>query len=121
MDVGSLPSHRVEKVKRRRRLTHGHDFDAGTVRAEAANDPAAAQLHKRVGTTNGATDDGLVENFRWSGVIAGPVAGGGNQSFGFAGDASAVPLGDGDETLVPEAAESSNAVRNAEGNVAGGQ
>src|SRR5580692_10528152 len=90
------------------------------MRAEAANDPAAPQLHKGVGAAHGMSDDRLVENLRGSGMIAGPIAGGGHQGFGFASDAATVPFGNRDETLMSEAAESSNAVDHAVGgNVAG--
>ena len=64
MDVGGFPSHGVEQTQFGIGATQGGEFDAGAVRAEAADDPASAQLDERIGTTDGAVDDGLVENFR---------------------------------------------------------
>src|SRR5271154_6056052 len=93
----------------------GRQFDAGAVGAEAADDPAAAELDEGVGTADGAVDDGLVEDFGGAAVFiggdaVGPVGGGWDQGFGFAGDASAVPVGDGYVASVAEAAESGGAV-----------
>ena len=42
----------------------GGEFNARAMWAEAANDPAAAQLDKWIGTANRAADDGLVKNLR---------------------------------------------------------
>ena len=63
MDVGGFPSHGVEQAKFGVGGAQGCEFDAGAVRAEAANDPASAQLDERIGTADGAVDDGLVEDF----------------------------------------------------------
>jgi len=94
--------------------------------AEAADDPAAAQLDEGVGTADGAVDDGLVEDFGGAVVllnvallsvvllrlkVLSPVGGGRYQRFGFAGDAAAVPVGDGNIAGVAETAESGDAVR----------
>src|SRR5271168_847739 len=92
------------------------------MRTEAADDPATAELHEGVGTADGAIDDGLVKDFGGAIVVVGfdglgPVGGGRDEGFGFAGDASAVPVGDGEVAGVAEAAESGGAVGEAIGDV----
>ena len=110
MDVGGLPSHGVEQAKFGVRATQRSEFDAGTVWSEATNDPASAQLDKMIGTADGAVDDGLVENLGGALVILRPPCGRLDERFGFAGDASAVPVGEGDVAGMAETAESGNAV-----------
>ena len=79
------------------------------MRAEAADDPASAQLNKGIGTTHRPADDRLIQNLGRALVILGPVAGGRDQGFGFAGDSAAVPVGDGDIARVPQAAQAGDA------------
>src|SRR5260370_40614469 len=74
-----------------------------------------------IGTAHRPVDDGLVEDFGGPflltvtvGESLGPVGGGWDEGFGFTGNASAVPIGDGDETGVADAAESGSAVGQAE-------
>ncbi len=115
MDVGSFPSHGVEQAKFGIGAAQGSEFDTRAVRAETANDPAAAKLNEGIGTTNGAVDDGLVKNFGWAGIFGGleafsPASGGWNESFGFTGDAPPVPIGNGNVAGVSKTAESGGAV-----------
>ena len=69
MDVGGFPSHGVQQTEFGVGAAQGSEFDAGAVRAKAANDPAAAQLDKGIGTADGTVEDGLVENFGWAFVL----------------------------------------------------
>ena len=94
-------------------------------RAEAADDPAAAELNEGVGTADGAVDDGLVEDFGGTAVSSGvdalrPVRGRWDQGFGFTGDLAAVPVGDRNEAGMAEAAESGDAVGEAIGDSGSG-
>jgi hypothetical protein len=110
MNIGGLPSHSVEEAEFSIGRAQGSELDAGTVGSETADDPASAQLDEGVGTADGAVDDGLVEDVGGTLVILRPPCGRLNQGFSFAGDASAVPVGDGDVAGVAEAAESGDAV-----------
>src|ERR1700692_2960617 len=120
VDVGGFPSHGVEQAELGTGRAQGSQFDAGAVGSKAANDPASAQLNKMIGTADGAIDDGLVEDFAGSVVLVRPGRGGWDERFGFAGDASAVPVGDGDVAAVAEAAESGDAVGETKGDVVRG-
>ncbi len=118
VDVRGFPSHGVEQAKFGIGAAQRSEFDAAAMGAEAANDPASAQLDERIGTADGAVDDGLVEDF--GGTFAPlslktvrPTIGGRHERLGFAGDAAAVPIGDGHVAGVAEAAESGGAVREA--------
>ena len=62
MDVGSFKSHGVEQSEFGIRAAQGREFNARTVGAEAADNPASAQLHKRIRTAYCARDDGLIQN-----------------------------------------------------------
>ena len=106
MNVGGFPSHGLEQVKFGTRGGQGSEFDARAVGGDAADDPASAQLDKMVGTADGAVDDGLVKDFGGTRGIVSPGGGGREKSLGFAGDASAVPVGDGDVAGMAETAES---------------
>src|SRR5580693_10170865 len=68
MDVGGFASHDVEQAQFGVGGAQGSEFDAGAVRAEAADDPAPAQLDEGIGTSDSAADDGLVEDF--AGAVA---------------------------------------------------
>jgi len=134
VDIARLPSHGVEKAKLGIGRAQRRQFDAGAMRAEAANDPASAQLYEGIGAADRAVNDGLVENFSWAFVLqrtifAGiafsstillsvgtlsPMGGRWNQGFRFAGDAATVPVGDGDVAGVAEAAKSGGAMGQAE-------
>src|SRR5260370_7015295 len=74
-----------------------------------------------VGRVHRPVDEGLVEDLGGPflltvsvGESLGPVGGGWDEGFGFTGNASAVPIGDGYEAGVAEAAESGSAVGQAE-------
>ncbi len=126
MDVGGLKSHGMEKAEFSAGTAQGGEFDAGAMRAKAAYDPAPAKLNEGIRTADGAVDDGLVENLGRafdlvSRVRLSPVGRRRDEGFGFAGDASAVPVGDGDVAGVTEAAESGDAMHEAIGNAGGGQ
>src|SRR6202044_1293729 len=78
-------------------------------------------LNERIGTTDGAVDDGLVENLGWTFLLFGARAVGPairrlDKRFGFAGDASAVPISEGNVTGMAQAAKSSHAMREAVSN-----
>ena len=116
MDVGGFPSHGVQEAEFGVGGAQGGEFDAGAVGTEAADDPASAQLDEGIGTADGAGDDGLVEDLSRAAVVLrikalSPVGGGRDQGFGFAGNAAAVPVGDGYIAGVAETAESGDAVR----------
>ena len=78
------------------------------MRGQAADNPASTQLDKWVGTANRPAEDRLAKDFRWPLPALHPMARGRNQSLGFAGDLTAVPLGNGDEASTPEAAHAGN-------------
>ena len=69
MDVGGFPSHGVQHTELGVRATQRSELDAGAVRAKAANDPAAAQLDKRIGAADCTVEDGLIKNFGWPFVL----------------------------------------------------
>src|ERR1700678_3535755 len=120
MDVCGFPAHGVDDAKLGVGTAQGCEFDAAAQRAEAADDPASAQLDKGIGGTDGAVDDGLIENFRGSFLILCPACGGLDQRFGFPCDASAVPVGDGNKACVTETSESGGTVGEAIANAGGG-
>jgi len=117
VDVGSFPSHGVKKAELGAGSAQGSQFDAGTVGAETADDPTAAELDEGIGAADGAVDDDLIENFGGTFVILSPIGRGWDEGFGLAGDASSVPVGDGDIAGVTKAAEPGDAVSEAERDV----
>ena len=128
MDVGSFPSHGVQKAEFGIGGAQGGEFDAGAVGGKTANDPASTQLHERIGTAHGPVDDGLVEDFGGAFIFSGallsldglrPVRGRRDQSLSFAGDAASVPVGNRHVAGVAEAAQSSSSVGNAKRNSGG--
>jgi len=122
MDVGGFPSHGVEQAEFSFGGAQGSEFDAGAEGAEAADDPASAQLNEGIGTADGVIDDGLIKDFGGALLLRlmlpnlkalSPMGRRRDEGFGFAGDASAMPVGDGDVARVAETAEAGNAVREA--------
>src|SRR5580692_2976280 len=113
VDVGGLPSHGVEQAKFLTLRFQINEFDARAVRAEAAHDPASAKLHEGVETAHGTPDDGLIENFRRPFVFLGPITSGRDERLGFARDLAALPFGDSNIALMPEAAQSGDAASDA--------
>jgi len=118
VDVSGFPSHGVEQAEFDTGATQGREFDAGAVRSKAADDPTPAELDERIGTADGAVDDRLVENFGGTFLLVAldalrPVRGRRDQGFGFAGDASAVPISNSNKAGVAETAQSGDAMSEA--------
>lgn len=118
MNVGGLPSHRVQHAELGVRAAQGREFDARAVRTKATNDPASAQLDKRIGAAYGTIEDGLVENFGGALVLLRldcfrPAGRRLDKRFRLASDASPVPIGDGDIAGVAQTTQSGDAVREA--------
>src|ERR1700682_442078 len=59
MDVGGFPSHSVQETEFDVGSPQGAEFYAGTMRAEAADDPVPTQLDKGIRAADGTIDDGL--------------------------------------------------------------
>jgi len=125
MDVSGLPAHGAKQAEFGRGRIQGREFNARAQRSEAANDPASAELNERVGTADGAVDDGLIKDFAGAcGLlrreILRPTRGRWRQRLGFPGDAAAVPIGDGNIAGVAEATESGHPVSDPIWNAGGG-
>src|ERR1700679_31753 len=110
------------------------------MRPEAAGDPAPAQLYEWIGTAHGLIEDDLVKNFGGACVRSrftlasvnllpavlccfntlSPMRGRGGERFGFTGDATSVPVRDGNVAGVAEAAEPGNTVGEAKRNAGRG-
>ena len=115
MDICGFPSHGMKQAKLSVRSAQGSEFDAGAMWTEATNNPASAQLYKGVGATNRAVNDGLVKDLGRSFLFLivealRPTSGRWYESFGFAGNPSAVPVGDSDVAGMAKTAESGNAM-----------
>src|ERR1700733_6947610 len=111
MDVGGFPSHSPEQSEFDVRCAQGSEFNTRAVRGQAANDPAPTQLEKRIRAAHGAVDDGLVKDISGPFVVLRPPCRRLDERFGFSGDVSAMPVGNGDIAGMTETAKSGNAVR----------
>ena len=121
VDVGGFKSHGMEQSEFSTRAAQGREFNARTVRAQAPDNPASAQLDEGIGTSDSTVDDGLVENFGGTFLLFGADAFGPairrlDKRFGLAGDASAVPIGEGNVAGMAQAAKSGHAVGEAVSN-----
>src|ERR1700722_11208194 len=117
VNIGSFGSHSVEKTQFDIGSAQRGQFDARTVRAEPANNPTSAQLDEGVGTAHGPVDDDLIENLGGTFMVLRPERRRRHECFGFARDAPAVPIRNGNVARVTEAAESGNAMGDAKRNV----
>src|ERR1700674_4581543 len=72
---------------------------------QAADDPAPAQLEKRIGTANSTADNGLVQDLRGPLICLGPVNRRRYERLGFAGDFGAVAEGNCDQADVPQTSQ----------------
>src|ERR1039457_1697125 len=75
------------------------------MRTQPPHNPASASLNKWVETSHRQADNRLIQNLRRPLMILRPVACGGNQGLGLAGDSAAVPVGDGDIARVSQASQ----------------
>src|SRR5579859_7202897 len=109
MDIRGLPSHGTEEAQFFAGGAQRDQFDTRTMRAQPAHNPATAQLHKRIGTSNSASDDRLIKDFRRSLMVLRPITGGGDEGFGLAGNPAAAPVSDGHIALMAQTAKPGNA------------
>lgn len=120
VNIGCLGSHSVEKTQFDIGSAQRSQFDARTVRAETANNPTSAQLDEGVGTAHGPVDDDLIENLGGTFMVLRPERRRRHECFGFARDAPAVPIRNGNVARVTEAAESGNTMGDAKRDIMGG-
>src|SRR5258708_30610678 len=113
MNVRGLPSHGAEQALFLALGLQGRDLDAAAMRAEAADDPVSAELHEGIDAAHGTTEDGLIQNFRWTATVLRPIASGRHHGFGLACDFGAVPIGDRNVTLAAQAAHTGHSMRDA--------
>jgi len=117
MNVGGFPSHGVQKPEFGVGGAQRSQFDAGTMRAEAAHDPTPAQLDEGIGTAHSTIEDGLVENVGGTVAVLSPESRRWHQRFGFTRDTSTAPISDSNITGVAQAAESGNTMSDAKLNI----
>ena len=106
VNVGGFPPHGMQETKFGDGRSQGREFDAGAIRGEATNDPAAAQLDKGIRATHGTVDDGLIKDIDRSSLLLRPEYRGWREGLGLTSDASAMPVGDGKVPSMSKAAES---------------
>ncbi len=108
VDVGGFPSHGGKKLELIAVGGKHAEFDARTMRRQAADDPASAQLYKRIGTTHGTTEYGVVQDLRRSLLSLGPVNRRRDESLGLARDLGAMALRDSNQANVPKTSQTSD-------------
>jgi hypothetical protein len=103
MDIRCFPSHGEEQTALVAVLGEYGEFDTGTMRGEAPDNPAATQLNEWIRTTYRPRQDCLVPELNRTGKIVGPIYRGGHEHLGFARDPATMEFGYGNEALMPKA------------------
>src|SRR5271165_3627596 len=104
MDVGRLPSHGSQQTPLLALRLQGSQFDTRTMGTEAADNPSAAQLHKRIKAAHCPGHDRLIKNLGGPFAVGCPIVSGRDQSLRLASNPPAAPVGDGNVAGVAEAA-----------------
>src|SRR5579859_6838622 len=112
MDVGGFPPHHAEKTDFIFLFRQRSQGDPAAIRGQPAKQPGLGDLEKRIGYSNGLTNDLPIKNSGRAGTA--PIEGRARQFLRLARDQSAAPFCQGGETTATQAAETRLAMHDPE-------